>query len=195
MTQNNWFVLDSGRVTVLTGQHVDLALVDSQLANVRLEEKDIRALHERIQDLGGRQTPFEPSHDLTTLFDARHVEATSDIEHGRPVGRRLLGNFFRRPFKDDIRQVHARRLPNFNKIVADRFDFVQITAHFIIHESKPVGDPKDKGRVGTLRGTLVDIHGLEDALGNVHAPRRFKAVVQVETSVYGASSLALQQRL
>ena len=34
--EDDWFVLDLGHVTVLASQHVHLALVKTQLANVRL---------------------------------------------------------------------------------------------------------------------------------------------------------------
>mmetsp|Transcript_15400 Transcript_15400/g.43069 ORF Transcript_15400/g.43069 Transcript_15400/m.43069 type:complete len:226 (+) Transcript_15400:120-797(+) len=38
-------------VTVLAGQHVDLALVHPQLADVGLQEEDVSTLHARVEDL------------------------------------------------------------------------------------------------------------------------------------------------
>ena len=42
--EDNGLELDFDRVTVLAGEHVHLALVEPELANVRLEEKDVGAL-------------------------------------------------------------------------------------------------------------------------------------------------------
>ena len=50
------FVL--GVIGVLPSEHVDLALVDTQLTNVRLEEEDVGALHERIQYLRRGEIPL-----------------------------------------------------------------------------------------------------------------------------------------
>mmetsp|Transcript_14158 Transcript_14158/g.30893 ORF Transcript_14158/g.30893 Transcript_14158/m.30893 type:complete len:332 (+) Transcript_14158:1451-2446(+) len=180
MRQDNGFVFNARRIAIFSRQHIHLSLIDAQLTNARLEEKHVRTLHEGVQNLGRRERAFESSHDLTTFFDARHVESSRHVEHGGPVHVRLLGDFFRRPFEHDIGQIHPGRLPNFNEVVSDRLDLVQIAAHLVVHEGEPIGHPKDKGGIGTGVGAFVHVHGLEDTLGNVHATGGFKAVVEIE---------------
>ena len=51
MTKDDWLVLDFGSVAVFSSKHIDFPLVNTQLADVRIQKEDISALHERVEDL------------------------------------------------------------------------------------------------------------------------------------------------
>ena len=61
--QDDGLVLNAHRGTVLPGLHVHLALVQPQLTDVRLQQEDVRALHQWVEDLGCRQIPFLSTHN------------------------------------------------------------------------------------------------------------------------------------
>mmetsp|Transcript_22769 Transcript_22769/g.48168 ORF Transcript_22769/g.48168 Transcript_22769/m.48168 type:complete len:309 (-) Transcript_22769:133-1059(-) len=194
MTQDDGFVLYFGSNAVIACKHVHLSLIDPQLTNVGLQEEDVRALHERIQDLCRSQTALHSTHDLAAFFDSSNVEAPSNIQHVGPVLVGMGRKFFRTPLKLDVGEVHSRGLPDLEQVFSDRFDFVQVPPHFVVHEGKPIGDPKNKGRIRSGKGAFVDVHGLEDALRNVHAAARFEAIVQVEPHrVVGSAALCQDQ--
>mmetsp|Transcript_13495 Transcript_13495/g.38605 ORF Transcript_13495/g.38605 Transcript_13495/m.38605 type:complete len:465 (-) Transcript_13495:516-1910(-) len=133
MAEYDGLALDLGGIAILPGQHVDLALIDAQLTNVGAEEEDVGALHEGVEDLGGRQTALHPSHDLAALFDPRNVESAGDVEHGRPVAVGVVGDLVGGPLENDVGQVHPGGLPNFDEVVTDDLDLGQVAAHLVVH--------------------------------------------------------------
>ena len=62
--EDDGLVLEPSGRAVLAREHVHLALVDAELAHVRLEVEDVGALHQRVQDLRGRERALLPPHDL-----------------------------------------------------------------------------------------------------------------------------------
>mmetsp|Transcript_36225 Transcript_36225/g.67255 ORF Transcript_36225/g.67255 Transcript_36225/m.67255 type:complete len:234 (+) Transcript_36225:1655-2356(+) len=147
------------RIAVLSREHVHLPLIHSQLTNVRLQEEDVGALHEGIEDLRGRETSLETTHDLTALFDARDVESTCDVEHDGPVNVGILCDLLAGPSEFDVGEIHAGRLPYFDEVLTDRYDFGQIAAHFVVHEGEPVGDPEAEGGVRSGGRAFVHVDG------------------------------------
>mmetsp|Transcript_89945 Transcript_89945/g.259233 ORF Transcript_89945/g.259233 Transcript_89945/m.259233 type:complete len:258 (-) Transcript_89945:144-917(-) len=193
VAQNDGLVLDFCRLTVFSSQHINFPLIDSQLTHIGFQKENIRTLHEWVQDLRRRQVAFQSSHNLTTLLDSSNVESTSNIQHCRPVLIGMLRDFFRRPFELHIRQIHTGSLPDFLQILSDRLNLRQIASHFVIHQSKPIGDPENKGRVGSWCRTLINIHCLENSLSNVHSTTWFKSIVEIKAGrVIGTSSFDSQ---
>ena len=69
-------------ITVLSCEHVDFALIKTQLAHISLQEEDIGALHARVHDLrSGLFVTFATTHDLPALFDSSHRELARNIDH------------------------------------------------------------------------------------------------------------------
>lgn len=78
------FLLNS--VAVLSCKHVDFTLIHPQLADVSLDEKDVRALHARVEYIAGwHVVTLSASHDLRALFNTCNIEFTRNIDHERPV--------------------------------------------------------------------------------------------------------------
>ena len=100
--------LDARLVAVLAREHVDLALVDAELADVGLEEEDVGALHDRVEDLRGGERVLEPAHDLAAARDALDAEAARDVEALRPVLPRVLGDLLLRAKVMAARHVWPR---------------------------------------------------------------------------------------
>mmetsp|Transcript_10899 Transcript_10899/g.23990 ORF Transcript_10899/g.23990 Transcript_10899/m.23990 type:complete len:222 (+) Transcript_10899:2001-2666(+) len=181
MTQDDRLELLLGSIAILPRQHVDLSLIHSQLTNVRLQKEDVRTLHERIQDLGGSQVSLHPPHNLTTLFNPRHIKPPCHIQHQRPIHIRLLRNLRRSPTKLHILQIHPRRLPNFDQVFSHNTNLGKVSTHFVIHEGEPIGYPETEGGVSSGGGAFVDVDGFEEALGDVHSARWFEAVVEADS--------------
>ena len=173
--QDDRFQLNARRVAVLACEHVHLSLIDSQLADVRLEEEDVGALHDRIQDLRRGERVLEPPHDLATPFEPVYLEAPRDVERLRPVATSMFGDLVRAPHKLDTCHVHAHRRPHVDEVLPHDLDALEVAAHLVVHQSKPVSHPKDER--ATSRSAFVHIHRLEHALGDVHPPGRLEAVV------------------
>lgn len=71
---------------VLDCQHVNFPLVDSQLAEVHVQEKDISALHARIKELGNLElVRLFFAHDGSTLLNTGNSILTSNVHHSHPV--------------------------------------------------------------------------------------------------------------
>mmetsp|Transcript_22161 Transcript_22161/g.53683 ORF Transcript_22161/g.53683 Transcript_22161/m.53683 type:complete len:209 (-) Transcript_22161:294-920(-) len=178
MTQYDGLEFLLGSVAILPGEHVHLALIHPQLANVGLQEKDVRALHQRVEDLGGGQPPLETAHDLTAFFDPGDVEPPRHVEHQRPIDMSLLRDLLARPSELDVRQIHPGGLPHLDEVPADYHDLFEVSSHLIVHEREPVGYPEAERRVSAREGASVDVHALEKSLRDVHPSGRFEAVVQ-----------------
>mmetsp|Transcript_16930 Transcript_16930/g.36299 ORF Transcript_16930/g.36299 Transcript_16930/m.36299 type:complete len:226 (+) Transcript_16930:1627-2304(+) len=166
--QDDRLQLDPGRVAVLAREHVHLALVDSKLANVGLQEEDVGALHQRIEDLCRSQRPFSAAHDLAALCDARNGKAARDVERERPVVLSMLRDLLGRPEELHALHVHPCSCPHMNQVVTDSLDALQVASHFVVHQSKPVSNPENECAARLC--TLIHVHCLENTLSNVHSP-------------------------
>mmetsp|Transcript_10839 Transcript_10839/g.25682 ORF Transcript_10839/g.25682 Transcript_10839/m.25682 type:complete len:224 (+) Transcript_10839:1928-2599(+) len=89
--------------------------------------------------------------------------------------------FLRAPLKLDVGKVHSCSLPDLKQIFSNNFDFIQISSHFVVHEGKPIGYPKNKSGICSGKRAFVHIHSLKDTLSNVHATTGFEPIVQVES--------------
>jgi len=67
---------------------------------------------------------------------------------------------------------------------------LEITAHLVIKQCEPIGDPEDKDSTGL--GNFVNIDGLHDSLCDVHAAGGLKAVVAIEECLFGQKPLDLR---
>jgi hypothetical protein len=89
MRQDHRLQLALDDIAIITSKHVDLALIQTQLANVGLEVEDIGALHAWVEDLcRWHLVTGSTTHDLRASFDTCQVEGACDIDHKSPV---LLG--------------------------------------------------------------------------------------------------------
>mmetsp|Transcript_45563 Transcript_45563/g.126450 ORF Transcript_45563/g.126450 Transcript_45563/m.126450 type:complete len:264 (-) Transcript_45563:291-1082(-) len=176
--QYDRFLLPPGQVAIVSRKHVHLPLVDTELANVRLEVEDVRALHNWVQDLSRRETLLFAAHDRATPLDPCQVASPSDVEALHPVLLRVAYYVVRRPQELHVFHVHAGGLPNLDEVLADSLDFVEVAAHLVVHQRKPIRDPELESPAG-LRA-LVHVDGLEDTLRDVHAAGCLEAVVQDE---------------
>jgi len=70
-------------------------LINAQLTDVRLEEKDVRALHDRVEYLRRSQRILEPSHDLATSFEPVDFESAGDVKRLRPILASVLADLLR----------------------------------------------------------------------------------------------------
>ena len=79
MGQDDGLEFNTGRVAIVARQHIDLALVDPELADVGTEEEDVGALHERVEHLRGREAGLAAAHDRAALADLRATVARTDF--------------------------------------------------------------------------------------------------------------------
>jgi hypothetical protein len=93
MAEHDGLVFYLCGLAIFPGQHVDFALIHSELTDICFQEKDVGALHEGIQDLRSREISFQSAHYLTTLFDPGYVESSRYVQHSWPVGVSMLGYF------------------------------------------------------------------------------------------------------
>ena len=83
--QDDGLVLALDIVAVLSREHVHLALIHTELANISLEEEDVRALHARVKDLRSREfVALASTHDLRASQNTRQFVLTRDVQHQRP---------------------------------------------------------------------------------------------------------------
>jgi hypothetical protein len=106
----------------------------------------------------------------------------------RPVFISPAADLVGSPPKLDAVHAHAGRAPDLDEVVADVSDLREVAAHLVVHQRKPVRYPEDERAAG--REASVHVHGLENALRDVHAPARLKAVVEAE-----AGLLVLEEQL
>ena len=115
--QDDGLVLALDVVAVLSREHIHLALIHPELADVRLEKEDVRALHARVENLRRRQlVALASPHDLRAPQNPRELILTRDIQHQRPVFIRLLVDLFARPHEFDVVQIHPNRLPHLDHV-------------------------------------------------------------------------------
>jgi hypothetical protein len=130
---NNRLLFSADVITVLTGKHVYLALVHSQLANISLQEKDVGALHARVEHLRARHIiTFISSHNLSTAFNSRDVILPTNINDRRPVLLRSPVDFLRCPEELDIVEVHASSLPYLDKVATYNLNLLEFASHLIV---------------------------------------------------------------
>mmetsp|Transcript_34153 Transcript_34153/g.70549 ORF Transcript_34153/g.70549 Transcript_34153/m.70549 type:complete len:239 (-) Transcript_34153:386-1102(-) len=188
MGEDDGLVLDASGITVLSCQHVHLALVHPELADVRLEEEDVRALHERVEDLGGCELVLEPAHDLAALLHACNRCPSRNVQGLRPVRCGVVRDLIRTPNELHLVHIHPRRFPHLHEVLAHNLDLVEVASHLVVHEGEPVRYPEDEGSAPPR--ALVHVHRLEHSLCNVHPPRWLESVVEHE----GIWFLAQQHR-
>mmetsp|Transcript_17078 Transcript_17078/g.41991 ORF Transcript_17078/g.41991 Transcript_17078/m.41991 type:complete len:351 (+) Transcript_17078:1159-2211(+) len=176
VAEDHRLVLALDVVAVLARQHVHLALIHAELADVRLEEEDVGALHDGVEDLRRRQVVrLAAAHDLRAAQDARQLVAARDVQHQRPVLVAPLVDLLGGPDELHAAQVHAHRLPHLHHVLAHLLDLLQVAAHLVVHQREPVCDPELE--VAARLGELVDVEALHHPLRDVHAARRLEPVV------------------
>ena len=174
------FVLALGFVGKLAGEHVDLALVQAELANVRVQVEHVRALHAGVHDLRrGLVVALGAAHDLAAPLHARNVVGARHIHDAQPVVGGVLVDLVRGPQKSHVLHIHSYRLPDLDEVLAHGLDLVQIAAHLVVQQRKPVRHPKHKHAARTRQ--TVHVHRLQNALGQVHTTARLEAVVADRT--------------
>jgi hypothetical protein len=67
---------------------------------------------------------------------------------------------------------------------------LEITAHFVIKQCEPIGNPEDKDSTGPRN--FVHVDSLHNSLCDVHAAGGFKAVVAIEECLFGQKPLDLR---
>jgi flagellar biosynthesis GTPase FlhF len=127
----------------------DLALVNSKLTDVGLEEENVSALHERVENLGGSELVLEAAHDLAALLYPSEGRPPGNVQGLSPVLHCLVGDIVRAPDKLDPLHIHARRFPDLDEVLADNLDLFQVPPHLVIHQREPIGDPEDKRATST----------------------------------------------
>mmetsp|Transcript_77269 Transcript_77269/g.185070 ORF Transcript_77269/g.185070 Transcript_77269/m.185070 type:complete len:228 (-) Transcript_77269:220-903(-) len=175
MGQDDGLQLAPCGIAVVPCQHVHLPLVHAQLANVGLEKEDIRALHQRIQDLRGRQRALVSAHDLAAFLHPRQGGAAGNVQRLAPVLLRPAADLLRGPQELHLGHVHACGLPNLDEVLAHRADLLDVASHLVIHQREPVGHPEDE--LSACLGALVHAHGLVNSLGDVHPAGGLEAIV------------------
>lgn len=165
-----------GSVAVLAREHVDLALVHAELADVRLQKKNVGGLHARVENLrGGELLAVLAAHDRAAARDARHVEAARNVHDAQPVLVGARVDLVAGPEEVDVGHVHARRTPNLDHVAAHSADFLKVAAHLVVQQREPIGHPKLENAARACQ--LVDVDGLQNTLSNVHSARRFEAII------------------
>ena len=129
MGKDNGLLLDLLLLAVLPRQNINFPLIHSELANVCLQEEDVRALHAGIKYLGRTEVVgLASAHDLRATHDARQVERRSDLEHQRPVLARAAIDLVRCPNKFNIIHIHPNSFPYFDHVGSNVSDLVQIAS-------------------------------------------------------------------
>mmetsp|Transcript_59867 Transcript_59867/g.105264 ORF Transcript_59867/g.105264 Transcript_59867/m.105264 type:complete len:262 (-) Transcript_59867:365-1150(-) len=156
------------RAGVLSCEHVDLSLVHAQLADVRLEEEHIGALHARVENLRGTHfLGILAPHDGAAALDAGEVVHTGHVHHQTPVLFGVRVDLVGGPQKAYVLHVHANGLPDFNHVLADHADLLEISVHLVVQLGEPIRHPELEQTAGG--GELVHVDGTEHTLGDVHA--------------------------
>ncbi|GIX64623.1 response regulator [Babesia caballi] len=164
------------QLAVLARQHVDLALVEAQLADVRPDVEDVGALHRRVeQGGGGPVVALRAPQRLAAALEARDVEGAADVHDQPPVEVRVLVDLLAGPQELHRVHVHAGRPPHVLEVLADEPDVGHVPAELVVEHGEPVGDPHDAADAHLLE--LVDLVGLAEALRDVHAAGGLESIV------------------
>lgn len=71
---------------VLESQHVDFSLVDTELAEINVQEEDIGTLHAWIEELGDLElVRLFLAHDRCAFLDSRDRVLAGDVHHPHPI--------------------------------------------------------------------------------------------------------------
>lgn len=161
---------------VLNGQHVDFPLINSQLAEIDVQEENISTLHARIEKLRDFQLIWLFfSHNSCTFLNSSNRVRTSNIHHSHPV---LIGssiNLLWGPDEFDILEFHACSFPDFNKVFPNSSDFFKITIILSIEHGEVVSNPENKDT--SCIDHFVNISCSQKTLCNVHSSWRFKPII------------------
>ena len=106
------------------------------------------------------------SSTTTKLDDATHVRV-AHLQHVEPIFAGVVVDEVGGPHELDVGQVHAAGLPDLNHVAAASTDFLDVSAHFVVHQREVVRHVEDELDAGTRQ--LVDVHGTQQTLGDVHA--------------------------
>lgn len=132
-------------LTIIYGQHIHLSLINSELAEIHIEEKDISALHTRIEQLRYfKRILFLSTHNGCTFLYSSNRILASNIHHSHPILVRSFIYLLWCPNEFHIMEFHACCLPNLYKILSYCSDFLKISIVLAIKHSEIVSDPKDK---------------------------------------------------
>mmetsp|Transcript_5287 Transcript_5287/g.15170 ORF Transcript_5287/g.15170 Transcript_5287/m.15170 type:complete len:333 (-) Transcript_5287:452-1450(-) len=162
------------RVAVLPRQHVHLPLVHPQLADVRLQEEDVCALHAGVEDLRRRHLALAgPPHDLAAACNTLHGVAPRHVHHQWPIlcssTVDLLrgGQELHRACVVILDAFHAHSLPDLHHVLSHRLDLLQVAPHLVVQLREVVCHPELEGNPTACQ--LIHIQRLQHALSNVHA--------------------------
>ena len=65
---------------VISREHVDLSLIQTQLANIGFQKEDVGTLHTRVENLRRwKLVTFSSSHNGTALLDSSDVVLPADV--------------------------------------------------------------------------------------------------------------------
>lgn len=143
MRQYNRFFCVLEMIAIVPCEHINFSLVDAQLADVRLEEKNICALHDGIQILRHAQLiTLVPPHNRHGLLNSGNVVLCRDVHYRLPVLIRVLVDFIGCPQELDILHFHAQRFPDFHKVETENADLAEVASHLVVQFGEPVGYPE-----------------------------------------------------
>jgi len=122
MREDDWLDWISA---VISCEHVDLSLIQTQLANIGFQKEDVSTLHTRVENLGRWEIiSFASSHDGTALLDSSNVVLPTDVHDKTPVLVSSSIDFVGSPEELDVAEVHTGSFPDLNEISSDSLDFV-----------------------------------------------------------------------
>lgn len=170
------------RVRVLDREHVDLALVDAELAEVDAEHENVGRLHARVYVLREREVIalFAP-HNLHCALDSVGRCELGDAVDELEVLALVLADEVERPHELDVVEVHAAGAEYLDEVHADVVDPFHVAAHFVVQLRKDIGDVED--HCAARFDERVRVDGGGESLCNVHATARLKSVICAKCGV------------
>ena len=158
------------------GEHVDLALVDAELANIDVEEENVGTLHAGVDELGDPQlVGLLLAHYGGALLDAGDRVLAGHLHHLQPVLVRALVDLLRGPEEFHVLHPHAHRPPDLDEILPDGPDLLQVPLKLAVEHREVVGHPEVEDR--PRLDHLVDVDGPQQPLGDVDPARGLKPIV------------------
>lgn len=137
MREYDRFILDFDVISILPREHVNLPLVETQLANVGTQKEYIRTLHGGLEHLRSLQVvTLLPAHDGGAPLHPTQTVLAGDVHHHRLLLLRVPVDQLRAPQEAHVRHVHPHCLPDFGELGAYKPDVVQVAAHFVVHQGE-----------------------------------------------------------
>ena len=154
-------------------------MINSELADVNIEEEDISARHTGIEKLRYfKLIGLFFTHDGSAFLYSPDGIFACDVHNFHPIFVRTLVDLFRGPDKLDVGHFHACGFPYFNEILSHSTDFLKIAVEFAIQHSEIICNPEDKD--SSSIDHFVDIDSSQEALGDVHSAGWFETVIASE---------------